>query len=357
MGTDTGRSRPSLTAALRWDLTARLVLAVVVPPLLETTLTGAVSTLGATAALTALLVTFADLGPDLSTGRWPLLAAVATPVAVIGGTLLAATPGGDVLWAFVLFTVHGAMLRAGMPAQLAWFPVAAAGLLAALLGTPATDVPAVAGGTVVGAAWAALLTALVPRLLSAPRLDLPADALHVDTGRLVRMVRHPRWTDWALPLLLGGLAAALLLVADAATDGYRPYWAVFAMVGVLGPTAARTRRSTVQTVLATTVGIVLAVALTATGWPDAVVLGTAVAVTLAGALLLLASGTLSKTLTTPLPVLLAAAALGDDGALALRARLVEYLVGAAVGLVAAVAVELLARHLAARSPTADAPVA
>ncbi len=357
MDPEAGTSRQPLAAALRWDLTVRLLLGVALPPLVEAAVSGSVSTLGATASLTALLVTFCSLGPDLSNWRWVAVSAVATPVAIIVGGHLATEPAGGTLWVFVLFVLQGAMLQVGVPAQLAWFPVSSAGLLAGLLVSDTTDLSAVAAGGVAGSAWAALLIFLVPLFVRAPRLDVPASAVEVDTARLARMVRSPRWTDWVLPLLLGGLAAVLLAVAAAATGGFRPYWAVFAMVSVLGPTAARTRRSAAQTVLGAMLGVGLAVVLTATPWSSAVVLATATVMLLVGALLLLVSGTLSKTLTTPLPVLMAAAVLRDEGVAALEARLVEYLVGAGVGLVVAVVAEALVRRLSARKTGAgEAPV-
>ena len=41
---------------------------------------------------------------------------------------------------------------------------------------------------------------------------------------------------------VGALATVVLVVAGAVTGGFRPYWAVFALVGVLGPSPAAARR-------------------------------------------------------------------------------------------------------------------
>lgn len=355
MTTEHRHQRPQLAALLRWDLTVRLMLAATVPPLVQLALIGEVSDAGVSAALTALLVSFASPGPDLAVRRWTMVAVLATPIAIVVGAAAGLTAASGVLWVFTLFVVHGAMLQAGAPAQLAWFPVAAAGMLAALLITEPLRLLELAAGCITGSAWAAVLIAAVPLVIRPPRLMVPQSAFAVDTARLARMVRAPHLSDWVLPLLLGGLASALLLVANAATGGFRPYWAVLAMISVLGPTAASTRRSAAQVIVSATAGVGLAALLVAAPWPEAAVLAVATAMVLAGALLLLVSGTVSKALTTPLPVLAAAAALGEDGVLALQARLVEYTVGVLVGLAVAAAAEELTRRLSV--DRAPAPVA
>jgi uncharacterized membrane protein YccC len=149
----------------------------------------------------------------------------------------------------------------------------------------------------------------------------------------------------------------LLIIVNAVTGGFKPYWAVFALVGVLAPTASATRRSSWETVLSTLGGILLAVALLAAGLAPGLLLLVTVGLGLVGALLLLRSGTLSKALLTPLPVIAAAMALGPESGLALSMRLVEYLLGAGVGFAAAVCAEWLSQHLNEDRPQDQVDVA
>jgi uncharacterized membrane protein YccC len=169
--------------------------------------------------------------------------------------------------------------------------------------------------------------------------------LEVDTDRLRRMVAHLSWHDWGFPLVLGVASAALLVVFDALTGGFKPYWSVLAFVSVLAPTAAETRRSAWETIASTAVGVVLAgVVLAFDLSPSATIMAIAL-LGIAGALLLLRQGFVSKALITPLPVVLAAAALGTEGAIALPVRLGEYVVGASLGVAVVVLTDWAGRRL------------
>ncbi len=334
-----------VAALWRWDLATRLLLAVVGPLVLLPVLPDGGRVVALTAALSAALVSLSSLGPDLSTRGWVLVAAVGVPVAVVLGATSVGLPAGGTLVVFVLFTIHGAMVRTALLAQLAWFPVAAGGLLAALLFDEPTDLGEVALGALLGSAWAVALVRLVPMVVRAPRLPIPVEALAVDTERLRRMVRRPSWRDWLAPLALGAMSAALLLVTTVLTGGFKPYWAVLAFVSVLAPSAAKTRESTVETVVASVIGVALAAGVIALGLPQVVAIGVIVAMAVAGGALLLRNGTLSKALMTPLPVVVAAAALDANQVLALQLRLAEYVVGAGLGLVVVVGGEYLSRRL------------
>ena len=332
-------------ALWRWDLAARLLASVVVPLVALYALPDVSVVVALCAAMAAALVSLSSLGPDLSSRGWIAVAALGVPLAMIAGALAGRLPGAGVALVFVLFTVHGAMIRAGLIAQIAWFTVATGGLLAALLVTEDVGVSDVAGGAALGSGLAVALLWIVPKVLSAPRLPLPPEALAPDTERLRRMVTAPTWRDWMAPLALGGMSAALLLAATALTAGFKPYWAVLAFVSVLAPTSAKTRESAVETVVATVIGVALAAGVLALGLPVAVEVGLITLLGVLGALLIIRNGTASKALLTPLPVVIAAGALDAQGALAFQLRLVEYVVGALLGAAAAVAAEFLGRRL------------
>lgn len=339
---------------LRWDLAVRVALAVLVPLGVQVWRTGGVEGAGMAAALIGALVSFACLGPELARARWIAVAAIGTPVAALGGTVLGTSATGGVVWVFLIYVAQGALTQAGLVSQLAWFPVATAGLAAAVLATGETPTAEVALAAFAGSAWAVVLIAVVPAVVRAPRLPIPPAALAVDTAQLRRMVTRPTPRDWAFPLLLGALATGLLLVVDELTGGFKPYWAVFALVGVLAPTAAATRRSTWEVVGSTLIGILLAGGLLASGLAPGLILGVTVLLGLVGAVLMLRNGLVSKVLLTPLPALLAAASLGLNGGLALGMRLLEYLLGAGVGLIAALAGEWLSTRLSADRPAEQA---
>ena len=111
------------------------------------------------------------------------------------------------------------------------------------------------------------------------------------------------------------------------------------------PSAAVARRSSWETVASTLAEIALAAVLLSVGLDTTSVMVVAVLLLLIGAVLLLRNMILARILMTPLPVVLAAAALGANGNLALGLRLVEYLVGAGIGLVAAIGGGWLAARL------------
>lgn len=344
-------------ALLRWDLAVRLGLSLLVPMLVALGLAGSVSGSVLVVVLAAALVSFASLGPDLSDARWLTVAAVGVPVAVLLGAWSARLPSGGVLTVFVLFTAHGVMVRAGLLAQVAWFPVATAGLLAAMFASPDADLVATGLAALAGSGWAVLLLVAVPRVVRTPRLDLPAGAVEVDTALLQRMVRHPAWVDWLFPLMLGAVSALLLVSVNLLTGGFKPYWATLALVGVLAPTAADTRRSARETVLATLAGVVLAGLLLALPLSAAGTVSLLALLALIGALVLLRNGGVSKALLTPLPVVAAALALDADQALALGLRVVEYLVGAAAGIAVVVAADRISRRLWTQEAHADEAIA
>lgn len=342
---------------LRWTLAVRIGLSVLGPIVWHYWRTGEVVGAAVVAALVAALVCMASLGPEMTEPRWIAVAALGTPAAIVVGAALGPSATGGVLWVFLLYLCHGAMVEAGLMSQFAWFPVSTAGLAASVLSTGAVPAGQFLVPAVLGSAWAVLLIVVVPAVIRAPRLPIPAGALSVDTERLRRMVRAPSLRDWSYPVLLGGLATVVLLVVDAATGGFRPFWAVFALVGVLAPTAAATRRSTWETVASTTAGVMLAGVLLWSGLPAPVLLSVTLLLALVGAVLLLRNGMLSKLLLTPLPVLMAAASLGPEKSLALGMRLVEYLLGAGVGFAAAFCAEWLSQRLEEDRPAEQADLA
>ncbi len=338
---------------LRWNLVVRMGLAVIAPLAVQYVLTGNLTGTGVIAALVAGFVSFGDLGPDVDQPRWTAVTVVATPMAVVAGAVLGPSPTGGLLIVFLLYLVHGALTEAGLVSQVAWFPVSALGLIAAVLSTGTGDVVDTALAAAAGSAWAAILLVVTPRFLHDSRLPIPPAALKVDTDRLRRMVRSPAWVDWHYPLLLGALATVVLVVADAVTGGFRPYWAVFALVGVLGPSPAAARQSGWETVASTLAGIALAAVMLSVGLDTTSVMVVAVLLLLIGTVLLLRHMILAKILMTPLPVILAAAALGANGSLALGLRLVEYVFGAGIGLVAAIGGGWLAARLSTEQADSD----
>lgn len=339
---------------LRWDLAVRIGLAVLVPLGIQFWRTGGVTGSVIAAALVAALVSLASVGPELAAPRWVAVAAIGTPLALVLGTVLGPSPTGGLLWVFVLYTAQGALTQVGLISQMAWYPIATVGLCGSVLATGATPVGEVAVAGFAGSAWAVLLMIGVARVIHAPRLPVPPGALAVDTASLRRMITHPTLAAWVFPLLLGSLAAGLLVVVDHLTGGFKPFWAVFALAGVLAPTAAATRKSTWETVGSTVAGLLLAALLLYSGLPAPTVLLTTVGMALVGAVLLLRNGLLSKVLMVPLPVLMAAAGLGEDGGLALGLRLVEYMLGAGLGFAAAVAGERLSTLLSQDRPAEQA---
>lgn len=331
-------------AVLRWNLAVRVLLAIALP-LVAGAMTGGLTTTVLAATMAAALTSFGSLGPDLSVPRWNLVAAVGVPAAIVLGASSARLPSGGLLAVFGLFAIHGAFTRAGMLSQIAWFPVATAGMLAAVLIEPDTSMSSVAVGAAAGGLLGFVLMLVVPLVVRPPRLAVPAEALAVDTGRLRRMVTSPSWVDWAFPLLLGAMSAGLLLLFNVLTDGFKPYWSVLAFVSVLAPTAAETRRSAVETVAATLVGVLLAGVVLVVDISLVAKLGVITLLGVVGALLLIRQGFAAKALTTPLAVVVAAVALDGDGLIALPIRLGEYLIGALLGVIVMVVTERLGRRL------------
>lgn len=342
---------------LRWDLAIRIALSILGPVGVQFLRTGGVTGPTIVAALVAVLVSMSSLGPEATRPRWIAVAAVGTPVAVVVGTVVGPSATGGAVWVFLLYLVHGAMTEAGLISQLSWHPVATAGLAASVLSTGLNPVGEIAILTAGGALWSVLLMIVIPRLARAPRIPVPPGALAVDMARLRRMATNPALEDWIYPLLLGSLASGLLLVVDALTGGFRPYWAVFALVGVLAPTTAATRRSMWETVGSTLAGILVAAWLLSMGLAPAALFAAAIGLALVGAVLLLRNGLVSKLLLTPLAVIMAAASLGPESGLALTMRLTEYLLGAGVGFVAAFGGEWLTQHLEQDRPAEQAELA
>ena len=333
---------------LRWDLAVRILLSLTVPLGIGIVVDD-VGEVTIAATMAATLVSFGNLGPDLSSRPWQAVTALGVPLAMVLGVASSRLTSGGVLVVFLLFTAFGAFARAGFVAQLSWFPVATAGMLAALLVGPEASLAQVAVGAVVGAVLAVVLSIVVPLLLRPPPLTVPAEALDVDTDRLRRMVRHPAWHDWAFPLVLGVASAALLVVFDRVTGGFKPYWSVLAFVSVLAPTAAETRRSAWETITSTVAGVALAAVVLALDLNPSATAVTIVVLGTVGALLLLRQGFVSKALITPLPVVLAVANPGADAAFALPVRLGEYVVGAALGVVVVVLTDWAGRRVATAS--------
>lgn len=335
-------------ALLRWDLAVRIILSLAIPLAVGVALDD-LGEVTIAATMAAVLVSFGNLGPDLSSRTWQAVTTVGVPLALVLGVASSRLASGGVLVVFLLFTAYGVFARAGFVAQLSWFPVAAAGMLAALLIGPEVSLGEVALGAVAGAVLAVAITIVVPLLLRPPTLTLPPQALAVDTDRLHRMVRRPSWHDWTFPLVLGVTSGALLVVVDVLTGGFKPYWAVLAFVSVLAPTAAETRRSAWETITSTLAGVTLAALVIALDLRPSATAATLAALGTVGALLLLRQGFVSKVLVTPLPVVLAAAAPEADAAFVLPVRLGEYVVGAALGVVVVVLTEWTGRHVTTAS--------
>ena len=333
-----------MRAVLRWDLAVRLLLSLAIPLGIGAAL-GDLGAVTVAATMAAALVSFGNLGPDLSSRRWLLVTALGVPLAMVLGVASSRLASGGVLVVFALFTAYGALARSGMVAQLAWFPVATAGMLAALLIGPDVSLADATLGAIAGAGLAVVLGAAVPLVLRPPTLTLPPEAMEVDGDRLRRMVAHPSWRDWAFPLVLGVTSAALLVVFEALTGGFKPYWSVLAFVSVLAPTAAQTRRSAWETIGSTAVGVALAAVVLALDLGLSATVVTIGVLGIVGATLLLRQGFVSKALITPLPVVLAAASPGVDAAIALPVRLGEYVVGAVLGVVVVVLTEWAGRRL------------
>lgn len=353
---DTSQFPPK--ALLRWEFAVRIVLAVL-GPLIVGQLLGVTSPdSGVTAALAAALVSLSTVGPDVRRWEWSVTAALMTPLAMAVGALLTSADAGVLsgLFVLVLFTIHGLMLQAGLMSQLAWYPVAAGGMLGVVLGAGVTQVGTTLLALVLGSAWALVLMIVVEPVVRSPLLPIPSQALRPDVALLRGAVTAPTVRVWAFPLLLGSLATGLLVAVNWLTGGYKPYWSVFALVSVLGPTAARTRKSARDTVVASVAGVALSGVLISLSWEPRMLVLVVMGLSAVGALLLLRRGIFAKTLLTPLPVVLAALALADDATPALKSRLAQYLLGVAVAVVAAGLTQRVSSRLTEHRPQAQSDV-
>jgi uncharacterized membrane protein YccC len=340
---------------LRWELVLRVALALLVPLGVGFALNGDLSWV--LASLVAALVSLSCLGPDVRSMTWSAIAAVGSVATMVLGLLLSDQPLPlQFLLIFLLFAGLGAGMLAGLISQLAFTPIAFLGMIAMVLAGDDVDgavILLVAGG----AAWALLLIAVVPLWQGWPRLPIPAEKLRPDTDLLHRMVTAPRWQQWGFPVLLGALAALVLYAADFLNDGTRPYWAVLGLVGALGPTASKTRDDSKQTVIGTAIGVVSALLLFQLPLADGALLLAAVGLGLIGVLITLTNGMLSKAMTTVLVIVLIAVLTGDDPGDVAGLRLVDYLVGAAIAMLAAGLAEFLAQRLEEDRPVEQAEIA
>ena len=332
-------------ALLRWEFMVRIVLAVSVPLLINVMVAGDLVGGGAWAALVAVLVSLSYLGKDLGDLRWSIISVIGAPVALVLGVALAGAIAPGLLFVFALYVWQGVMMQAGRLADLAWFPVSSAGLLAVVLGQDSVQNGASIASVAAGGAWAFALMVVVPIIVRPPLLPIPAAALAPDRESIRLAVTSPTFNRWAFPLLGGTLAAGLLVVADWLTGGFKPYWAVFALVSVLGPTAAQTKKSAAATVMGSGLGVVVAGLLLIADLPAAASVTIAVLLGAVGALLLLVAGVLSKALITPLPVVLAALAIGTPASSAIGWRFAQFVLGAGVAFAVAGLAERLSRRL------------
>ncbi len=328
---------------LRWELGVRVLVALAVPLLVSSLFGGILS--GLLTAVVAAAVSTSYAGPDAGSLKWSTFSAFGSVVAAIGGIYFgsSASPVQLVL-VFALYTVFGAMLLAGLTTQLAFTPVATLGLVTIVLSSGVLTWQTVLQ-IVLGAAWGLLLIVVLPRWSGWPRLPLPPGALDPDTRLLRRMVRRPRLTDWGFPLLLGALAAAVLLVAALLDDNSRPYWAVLGLVAVLGPARRQTVDAGGQVVAATVVGVLIGILLLQAPLPGEALAAVCMFCGAGGVLVLLTNPVVSRVLLTVLIVGMVALLTGADPGDVGGQRLIETVVGAAAGLLAAGAAEYLAIRL------------
>ncbi len=343
------------------------------------------------------------LGPP-TRGRWTLAVqaalAMAVPVVVLSALgradlgLLAATGAFTGLYggratareravlvpvvglALLLSAAAGALAAAGGPTLahlglLGWTVVAAAASLAFSLGPPgpiffvlvfglSAGVTAVHDGAravepatllvaVAGSSAFAYVLAVAP-LLRGRNRRAPARSLR-------ELLPGPRFDADTVTVLARVSAVAVVGVAAAAVvDPPRAYWVVTAGVAVVGVTAARRVSVTrgVHRAVGTATGAALFLVLAQLG-PRGVVLGLVLgALQLAVELVVVRHYALALTFITPLVLLIATAATSGPGApvdVALE-RVVDTVVGAAVGIVCAVLVAPPGRRPATG---ADAP--
>jgi hypothetical protein len=321
-------------AILRWDLALRLLLTSTVPTVLQYVVTGDVLGPAIIAALVGAFVSLSNLGPDIAQAKWVALALIGAPVATVIGVLVGTGPIGGYIFVFVLYVIYGVCLQAGLLAQTAWYPISALGLVAAVLASDLPDATTTGVAAAAGSAWAGLLMLITARI-PLPRLPIPRQALTPEKGRFRRIVRHPTLDGWFFPALLGSLSVIVLLVAEAVTSGFKPYWAVFAMVAVLGPTVSKSRHDSWVVAGSAFAGVVLSFIILSLEMPLVPTLALVIALFVLGGLVLVRFSLLARTIITPFPVVVAAAALGEPAGLVLGWRVGQYAVGAGVGLLAA----------------------
>jgi hypothetical protein len=332
-----------MSVLLRWELLARASLALFVPLGVGFAVSGDLS--GIVAALVAAMVSLSCLGPDVRSLPWSGLAAVGTAAAtLIGIAMGGANLGLQFLLVFGLFALLGVAMLAGMISQLAVTPIAFLGMIAMVLAGGQLSV-AVTVQVCAGAAWAFVLIVVLPRWSRWPRLPVPAAALLPDTELIWGMVTRPSIRRWGFPLLLGVLASAVLYGASILNDGSRPYWAVLGLIGALGPAASKTREAGWQTVVGTALGVVVALLLFQLPFADGALLVVSLALGLVGVLVLLTNGLLSKALLTVLVIVLVAILTGDDPGDVAGLRLLDYVIGAGIAMLAAGLAEYLAHRL------------
>ena len=340
---------------LRWDLTARVLVALLLPLLLGYLRTGTLS--GLLPALVAAAVSMSYLGPDLGIFRWSVFAAVGTTITALVGTALATGDlWGRLLFIFLLMTALGSMLLAGITTQVAFGPIAIIGLITTvLLEIPVTWelVYQVVGGAALGLA----LIATVPHWSAWPRIPLPPGALQPDTDLLRRMWTRPSLHDWAFPVLLGVLAVAVLVIASVLGQGDRPYWAVLALITVLGPQRQRTLEEGWRTLVAALIGVAAALVLLLLPLTVLAVVLIAFAIGALGALVLLSHSLLSKAALTVMLVVLISLLASDDALAVGQERFIETAIGVAAAILAAGLAEYLSVRMEQRHPEPiDPPV-
>ena len=336
-------------ALLRWDLALRLLLSATVPVAVQYAVTGDVLGPAIITTLVAALTSMSNLGPDVAQGRWVALALIGAPIAMSVGVLAGNGWAGGLLFVFVIYTIHGICLEAGLLATLAWFPISALGLVATVLSSDLPDAVSTGFAAAGGSAWAGLLMLLTAKIPQ-PSLPIPREVLTPEVARFQRLITHPTLADWFFPFLLGSLAVIVLVVTNYVTSGFKPYWAVFALVAVLGPAASKSKRDSWEVVLSALAGVLLSFVLLSIGMPPGAILATVIVFAVIGGLVIVKYSLLSKTLITPFSVIIAAAALGESAELALGWRVGEYAIGAGVGLAAAIAAEAIRSRIVADGP-------
>lgn len=331
----------------RWPLAIQAALAMSVPVVLLAALGRAdLGLLAATGAFTGLYGGRATpreravLVPVVAVAL--LLSAAAGAVAAAGGTAVVLV--GLLVWS-VLASAGTLAFSLGPPGPIFFVLVfgLSAGVTAVHDGARVVE-PTTLLAAVAGSSAFAYLLAVAP-LLRRRHRRAPARSLR-------ELLPGFRLDDGARTVLLRATAVAVVGVAAAAVvDPQRAYWVVTAGVAVVGVSAARRVTVTrgVHRAVGTVAGAALFLLLAQLG-PSGVVLGLVLgALQLAVELVVVRHYALALTFITPLVLLIATAATG--GALASTdvalERVVDTLVGAAIGIACAVLVAPASRELAA----------